>query len=297
MPKRQTTLRPNRSFWLAKTLAEENQISIFLNEIKPFIAIRQQRGNAALTQEYAQASGEKKRQLLEIITLGNAMLVIKIAYGYIGFGVPLMDLIQEGLLGLRTAVEHYRAEKGATVATYASYWINQAIRRAIINTTDILPYRVPTHMMEKAILIRGIINRHREKLGCWPTIDEIMNDLRDQNTQVASNISAEKIIQLLSPILGGKQSLNASNQSVNDDIFTLNEIIPTRECYSDPENMVATRELRDKALADKINLSRERVRQIETKALRRLKIRTKMNKKEIVRLHRQIEELEKIILS
>jgi len=51
------------------------------------------------------------------------------------------------------------------------------------------------------------------------------------------------------------------------------------------------------ALADKINLSRERVRQIETKALRRLKIRTKMNKKEIVRLHRQIEELEKIILS
>lgn len=335
MKKHRTSLRPKRYYSPEKTEREESQLARFLEEISHYIIIRKERGNTALLREYGKAVGKEKRKLFDIITLGNAPLAVKIAYGYSDFGVPLMDMIQEGLLGLRKAINRYRADKGAVFSTYATYWINQAIQRASLSTTDFLPYRVPIHMMEKAILLRNIVNRRHEQSGRWPTTEEILTDLSAEDTVVAKSIGPNQIIPLLSPTLTRKQSLTADIK-IDDSTFTLHDIMPSIHSFSDPEKMVAAREMRDRALAtleqtkniigqmkererlilfgrlcfngqkkptvlqalaDQLHISRERVRQVEIKALQRLKTQTEVSRTEIAELRRQIEELERIIYS
>lgn len=107
----------------------------------------------------------------ELLINANLRLVVKIAQEFTGYGLPLMDLISEGNIGLMKAVDRFKPEKGGKLSTYASWWIKQGIKRSLANKGKTI--RIPVHLVEKMARIRKIAAKMSEELGREPTIEEI----------------------------------------------------------------------------------------------------------------------------
>src|ERR1700716_1595174 len=105
----------------------------------------------------------------------NLRLVVNIARGYTGKGLSLQDLIEEGNLGLLRAVEGFDPSMGTRFSTYASYWIKQSIKRALVNTAKTI--RIPAYMVELLAKWRRATSKLQDELGRAPTIDEIASAL------------------------------------------------------------------------------------------------------------------------
>ncbi len=101
----------------------------------------------------------------------NLRLVVKIAYEYVNYGLPLIDLIAEGNVGLMKAADRFNPAKKCKFSTYAAWWIKQAIKRALANQSKII--RLPVHLVDKVARIRKASQRMFEETGVEPTDDEI----------------------------------------------------------------------------------------------------------------------------
>jgi RNA polymerase primary sigma factor len=111
------------------------------------------------------------RTAREQMIKANLRLVVKIARDYEGIGLPLLDLISEGNLGLMKAVERFDPTRGGRLSTYSSWWIKQAIKRALCNQSKTI--RLPVHLIEKITRMRRAANRLRTELGREPTEEEL----------------------------------------------------------------------------------------------------------------------------
>ena len=101
----------------------------------------------------------------------NLRLVVKIAHDYEGLGLPLLDLINEGNIGLMKAVERFDPAKGGKLSTYGSWWIKQSIKRALANQSKTI--RLPVHLVDKISKMRRTAMRLQEVFGREPTDDEL----------------------------------------------------------------------------------------------------------------------------
>ncbi|MEW6302080.1 MAG: RNA polymerase sigma factor RpoD/SigA [Verrucomicrobiota bacterium] len=117
--------------------------------------------------------GDKKAR--ERMIKANLRLVVKIARDYEGYGTPLLDLINEGNIGLMKAVERFDPRKGAKLSTYAAWWIKQAIKRALANQSKTI--RLPVHVVDKLFHLRQIEARLQDMLGREPTDEELAHEL------------------------------------------------------------------------------------------------------------------------
>lgn len=221
----------------------------------------------------------------ELITR-NLRLVVNIAKNYVGRGLPLLDLIQEGNIGLMKAVDKFKYEKGFKFSTYATWWIRQAITRALIDQTKTI--RVPVHMMEFYNRVTKASRELTQQLGREPTNEEIAKKLVVPGRKVEEVFRAiQDPIALQTPIgdedteledfIGDKTS--PSPYSDAERIETSEQIQRVLRTLTPKEETVIRMRFgigvdRDHTLEEVgryLSITRERVRQIEAKALRKLK--------------------------
>src|SRR5215472_17376325 len=145
-------------------------IKIYLREIGQIPLLTPQ-------QEIELAAKIKKgdREARALMIRSNLRLVVKIAHDYANLGLPLLDLISEGNIGLMKAVERFNPSKGAKLSTYAAWWIKQSIKRALANQSKTI--RLPIHVVDKMAHIRRAETRLREVLDRDPTDDEVAADV------------------------------------------------------------------------------------------------------------------------
>src|SRR5438132_7533547 len=125
--------------------------------------------------------GDKKAR--EQMIKANLRLVVKIARDYEGIGLPLLDLISEGNIGLMKAVERFDPAKGGKLSTYGSWWIKQSIKRALANQSKTI--RLPVHLVDKISKMRRTAMRLQEEFGREPTDDELGEELGISGARVS----------------------------------------------------------------------------------------------------------------
>jgi RNA polymerase primary sigma factor len=221
----------------------------------------------------------------ELITR-NLRLVVNIAKNYVGRGLPLLDLIQEGNIGLMKAVDKFKYEKGFKFSTYATWWIRQAITRALIDQTKTI--RVPVHMMEFYNRVTKASRELTHKLGKEPGNEEIARQLEVPTRKV------EEVFRAIQDPIALQTPIGDEDTELEDFIGDKGSPSP----YFDAEKIEASEQLqrvlrtlspkeekvikmrfgigadRDHTLEEVgrfLSITRERVRQIEAKALRKLK--------------------------
>src|SRR5215468_3833183 len=146
--------------------AVQTPLETYLREINETALL-----NAPQEQELAVAIGQGNVQARDRMVRANLRLVVNIARGYTGKGLGLQDLIEEGNLGLLRAVEGFDPAMGTRFSTYASYWIKQSIKRALINSAKTI--RIPAYMVELLSKWRRASARLTEELGRTPTPEEV----------------------------------------------------------------------------------------------------------------------------
>ncbi len=235
----------------------------------------------------------KKTKDLELrneIMNANLRLVINIAKRYAYNGLSFLDIIQEGNLGLMYAIDKFDVDKGYKFSTYATWWIRQAITRAIGNTARMI--RIPVHTTEKILKIKHARNDLTAILGRKPTVKEIAQEVLMEENEVQEILRiAEDCRSLDEPITNdeGNDSYvgdfvadnadsekEAINLQLKDDIFSImNSCLTKREIevinlrFGLVDGTIRTLE----QVGEIENVTRERIRQIEAKALRKIKRR------------------------
>jgi RNA polymerase primary sigma factor len=231
-------------------------------------------------------------QAREHMIKANLRLVVKIARDYEGLGLPLLDLINEGNIGLMKGVERFNPAKGAKLSTYAALWIKQAIRRALGNQSKTI--RLPVHVVDKMAHIRLAERKLREELGREATDEEVAAEMGFSLRQVKLYREAGKApVSLDAPVSDGddgKQvaevvadpnAVGADDQLVKQgDTELLQQVLRTlsereRTILNMRYGLEGDSPQTLEEVGEHFGLTRERIRQIQEEALVRLRARMK----------------------
>ncbi len=264
------------------SLAQSDSLRLYLREISR-IQLLSAAKEAYLAERAEQGDKEARNKLIE----ANLRLVVSIAKKYVGQGLSLEDLIGEGNIGLIRAVTKFDYRKGFRFSTYATWWIKQAITRAILEGTRVV--RLPVYIMEEVMRVKRMTRQLYQELGREPTPENIGERLSMTAERVSELlIWAEKVFSLDAPLseeeentLGDiiEDTRERGPMEVTDQRLLREEIRKVLGQLTLRERQVI--ELRFGLIDDhdhtleevgkKLKVTRERVRQIEERAIRKLR--------------------------
>ena len=261
---------------------ERSNLQLYLNEIRltPLLTVAEEIKLAARIKR-----GDKAAR--DHMIKANLRFVVKIAYDYHQMGLPLMDLISEGNLGLIKAVERFDPAKGGKLSTYAAWWIKQSMKRALANQSKTI--RLPVHLVDKISKMRRVSMKLQEVFGREPTDEELAEEMGMTAARVAQmRTAAIRPASLDAPI--GDDDSNSYSEIIADE----NALTPYRQLEDATvtrmlQEMVTTLDPREATIlryrfgldsgpertleevGEKFGVTRERVRQIQNIALNKLR--------------------------
>jgi len=260
----------------------ENGIKIYLREIGqiPLLTPQQEIDLAAKIKR-----GDKKARAVMIKS--NLRLVVKIAHDYSNLGLPLLDLISEGNIGLMKAVERFDPKKGGKLSTYGAWWIKQSIKRALANQAKTI--RLPVHLVDKISKMKRIAMQMSERLGRDPTDQELADRLDMTRAKVAQLRQISVRPASLDAPIGDDDATEFSEIVGDENAATPFEMLRDKTLRQDIIKVLTELDPREaeiltlrfgldgnrpKTLEDvgrKFKVTRERVRQIQNIALHKLR--------------------------
>ena len=239
----------------------------------------------ALAQRIRRGDKLAREQMIK----ANLRLVVKIARDYENLGLPLMDLISEGNIGLIKGVERFDPRKGAKLSTYAAWWIKQSIKRALANQSRTI--RLPIHVVDKVASIQRAAAALHETFGREPSDDELTEHLGfgDARRVRLYREAARRPVELDAPI-----SSESDPQSVVDIVADPNAAVPFDHLTKETDTELIRKALSDlseretailtmrfgldgkksmtlEAIGKKLGVTRERIRQLQNLALRKMR--------------------------
>src|SRR5882762_3044962 len=240
-------------------------------------------------QEITLAAKIKKgdREARALMIRSNLRLVFKIAHDYANLGLPLLDLISEGNIGLMKAVERFDPAKGGKLSTYAAWWIKQSIKRALANQSKTI--RLTVHLVDKISKMRRTALKLQEILGREPSDEELAEEMGISTLRVSQmRLAAIRPASLDAPI-GDEESNNFAEVVQDENADNPYEQLEDKTVTSMLQDMVKNLDPREATIlrtrfgldggsektleevGEKFGVTRERVRQIQNIALRKLR--------------------------
>ena len=266
-----------------------DMLQLYLREIGQ-VALLTPKEEVALARKIQRGDKAAREHMIK----ANLRLVVKIARDYEGMGVPLLDLISEGNIGLMKGVERFDPKKGAKLSTYAAWWIKQAIKRALANQSKTI--RLPVHVVDRLAHMRRAEVRLREALDREPTDEELAEEVQMPARRVRQYREASRApVSLDAPI--GDDDSNRVSEIVPDpnagsplerlsksaDTELLREVLAS---LNERESAILTlrfglKDGQERTLEEigaQFGVTRERIRQIQELALK--KLRRKMDERD-----------------
>jgi RNA polymerase primary sigma factor len=267
----------------------DTNIGLYLREISqvPLLTPKEEIKLAAQIKR-----GNKKAR--EKMITANLRLVVKIAHDFSNYGLPLLDLVSEGNIGLMKAVERFDPMKGGKLSTYASWWIKQSIKRALANQSKTI--RLPVHLVDKIGKIRRVSAQMTEELGREPSNDELAEELGLSEAKVAhlknvavrpasldAKISADddtSFGDLVSDERAEDPFATLRDKDLREEVGDLLDVLDPRErkIISFRFGLAGGKERTLEEVGHKFGVTRERIRQLQNIAL--LKMRKALRKRE-----------------
>jgi RNA polymerase primary sigma factor len=254
-------------------LREIGQTPLLTREEEVKLARRIKRGDQAARQHMIKA---------------NLRLVVKIAHDYSSYGLPLLDLISEGNIGLMKAVERFDPKKGGKLSTYAAWWIKQSIKRALANQSKTI--RLPVHLVDKIARMRRVAMQLAEEFGREPTDEELGEELQMAPAKIAqlrtaairpasldANVGQDEDGASLGDLIGDENAQTPSDlfsdKNLRKSVMDLLHVLDERELkiITMRFGLDGKKEMTLEEVGRKFKVTRERIRQLQNIALRKIK--------------------------
>ncbi len=276
-----------------ESVSADDPVRMYLKEIGKYPLLTTEE-EIALAKQLADGTPEEQAIAKQKLSEANLRLVVSIAKRYVGRGMQFLDLIQEGNLGLIKAVEKFDYKKGFKFSTYATWWIRQAITRAIADQARTI--RIPVHMVETINKLIRVNRQLAQELGRDPTPAEVAKEMGISEAKVREIIKiAQEPVSLETPIgeeedshLGDfiedenapapaeAASMSMMKEHLQEVLHTLTpreeKVIRLRFGLDDGQQRTL------EEVGKEFNVTRERIRQIEAKALRKIRHPTRAKK-------------------
>jgi RNA polymerase primary sigma factor len=264
------------------TEKNDNAIRVYLREVGriPLLTPPQE---IALATKIKKGDSEARALMIN----SNLRLVVTIAQDYTNLGLPLLDVISEGNIGLMIAVDRFDLAKGAKLSTYAAWWIRQSIKRALSNQGKTI--RLPVHLGDKISKMRRVALQMSEGLGREPTDDELGEEIGIARKKVSQLKTASIRPASLDAPISDDDSTEFGESVADEEARTPFELLRDKDLYNDVDGLLEVLNDREKEIisqrfgfdggerktleevGQKLGVTRERIRQLQNSALSKLR--------------------------